>query len=119
MRSVFDTVVAWSDDQTEILPCLAESWVISDDMMEYTFTLRDDVYFHNGRQMTAEDVKYSLERSEKESAMQRLADLDHAEVIDDTTVKLVLKAPNAAVEARLTDSVYGSGPHDEIEAFGD
>ena len=33
MRSVFDTVVAWSDDQSEILPCLAESWEISDDMM--------------------------------------------------------------------------------------
>lgn len=119
MRSVFDTVVAWSDDQTEILPCLAESWVISDDMMEYTFTLRDDVYFHNGRQMTAEDVKYSLERSEKESAMQRLADLDHAEVIDDTTVKLVLKAPNAAFLARLTDAGNGIVPQEEIEALGD
>ena len=109
MRSVFDTVVA----------CLAESWVISDDMMEYTFTLRDDVYFHNGRQMTAEDVKYSLERSEKESAMQRLADLDHAEVIDDTTVKLVLKAPNAAFLARLTDAGNGIVPQEEIEALGD
>ncbi len=119
MRSVFDTVVAWSDDQSEILPCLAESWEISDDMMEYTFKLRDDVYFHNGRKMTAEDIKYSLERSEKESAMQRLADLDHAEVIDDTTVKLVLKAPNAAFLARLTDAGNGIVPQEEVEALGD
>ena len=119
MRSIFDTVVAWSDDQTEILPCLAESWDISEDMMEYTFKLRDDVYFHNGRQMTAEDIKYSLERSEKESAMQRLADLDHAEVIDDTTVKLVLKAPNAAFLARLTDAGNGIVPKEEVEALGD
>lgn len=119
MRSVFDTVVAWSDDQTEIVPYLAESWEISDDMMEYTFKLRDDVYFHNGRQMTAEDIKYSLERSEKESAMQRLADLDHAEVIDDTTVKLVLKAPNAAFLARLTDAGNGIVPKEEVENLGD
>lgn len=119
MRSIYDTVVAWSDDQSEILPCLAESWTVSDDMMEYTFKLREDVYFHNGRQMTAEDIKYSLERSEAESAMQRLADLDHAEVIDEYNVKLVLKAPNAAFLARLTDAGNGIIPKEAVEELGD
>lgn len=119
MRSIYDTLVAWSDDQTEIMPYLASEWEISEDLMEYTFKLRDDVYFHNGRKMTAEDVKYSLERSEKESAMQRLADLDHAEVIDETTVKLVLKAPNAAFLARLTDIGNGIVPQEAVEELGD
>lgn len=119
MRSIFDTVVAWSDDQTEIVPNLATKWVVSDDLTEYTFTLRDDVYFHNGRKMVAEDVKYSLERSLNESAMKRLNDLKTAEVVDDTTIKLTLKAPNAAFLARLTDVGNGIVPKEEVEALGD
>jgi len=43
-------------------PALAESWTISEDGTVYTFTLRDGVKFSNGRQITAEDVKYSFER---------------------------------------------------------
>ena len=42
---------------------LAERWEISDDGTVYTFHLRDDVTFHNGRRLTAEDVKYSFERA--------------------------------------------------------
>ena len=50
-----------------ILPDLAEKWTISKDGKVYTFNLRKGVHFHNkppvnGREVTAEDVKYSLER---------------------------------------------------------
>ncbi|MXY88820.1 MAG: hypothetical protein F4Y92_08175, partial [Dehalococcoidia bacterium] len=47
----------------EVVPDIAESWEISDDGRVYTFFLRDDVVFHNGRRVTADDVKYSLERA--------------------------------------------------------
>lgn len=49
-------------DITNIEPYLAKSWEISDDGLVYTYYLRDDVKFANGRPLTAEDVKYSWER---------------------------------------------------------
>ncbi len=65
------------DDQLNVLPLLATSWEISDQGLEYTFQLRDDVYFHahpafgseksdsskhRGRKFVGQDVVYSLER---------------------------------------------------------
>lgn len=45
-----------------VMPALAVGWELSADSRTYTFTLRKGVKFHNGREMVAEDVKYSLER---------------------------------------------------------
>ncbi len=58
------------DDNMNIVPSLAKSWTVSDDRKVYTFTIRDDVFFHDndvfpngkGRQMTAHDVAYSFSR---------------------------------------------------------
>lgn len=41
---------------------LAESWEVSDDGLTYTFVLRPDIFFHTGRAVLAEDVKWSVER---------------------------------------------------------
>ena len=46
----------------EFVPCLATDYEISADALTYTFTLRENVTFHNGKKMTAEDVQYSLHR---------------------------------------------------------
>ncbi len=46
----------------ELEPALATSWTVSDDGLTYVFQLRDDVRFHNGRTMTADDVVYSFDR---------------------------------------------------------
>jgi peptide/nickel transport system substrate-binding protein len=43
-------------------PCLAESWTMTPDGLSYAFTLRKGVRFHNGEALTADDVKFSLER---------------------------------------------------------
>ncbi|GAH70157.1 unnamed protein product, partial [marine sediment metagenome] len=51
------------DDNLESVPDIAQSWKISHDGKTYTFYLRDDVRFHNGREVKAEDVKYSWERA--------------------------------------------------------
>ncbi len=58
------------DDSLHVQPCIARSWSISDDALMYTFTLRNDVYFHDseafagnlGRRMVAADVVYSYQR---------------------------------------------------------
>ena len=121
---VCDTVVNYNKDLNEIIPGLATDWKISDDGMEYTFTIRDDVYFQpgkyqDGRKMTAEDVAYNMNRSAKESAMNRLDMLDHAEAIDDTHVKATLKAPSAVFLTALTNAGNAVVPKEEVEGWGD
>ena len=69
--------------------------------------------------MTAEDVAYSLNRTAKESAMNRLDMLDYAEVIDDTHVKAVLKAPSATFLTALTNAGNAVVPKEEVEGWGD
>lgn len=121
---VCDTVVNYNKELSEIVPGLATDWKISDDGMEYTFTIRDDVYFQpgkyqDGRKMTAEDVAYNMNRSAKESAMNRLDMLDHAEAIDDTHVKATLKAPSAVFLTALTNAGNAVVPKEEVEGWGD
>lgn len=59
---IFDGVVKLNRENGGVAPNLAESWEISDDGLVYTFKLRDGIRFHNGRPITAADVKYSWER---------------------------------------------------------
>ena len=47
----------------QIAPDLAESWTISDDGMKYTFTLRDNAKFHDGKKITASDFLWSFNRA--------------------------------------------------------
>lgn len=124
IENVCDTLVVYDDDITNIKPSLATDWTANDKGDEYTFTLRDDVYFQpgkfeDGRKMTVEDVKYSLERSAKDSALDRLSMLDHCEVIDATHIKCVLKTPNASFLAALTNSGNVIVPKEEVEGWGD
>ncbi|WP_096437352.1 ABC transporter substrate-binding protein [Alteribacter populi] len=124
IRSIADTLVVYSEDLSEIEPSLAESWTISDDMMIYTFDLREDAYFQpgefqDGRQMTAEDVKFSLERSANDSAMNRLRGIESVEVIDEFSIEIHLTEPNAALMAMLTDAGNSILPKDEVEGHGD
>lgn len=124
IASICDCLVAYNDDMTEIMPVLATEWEINEEGDIYTFTLREDVYFHpgkfqDGRNMTAEDVKYSLERSANESALNRLSMLDHCEVIDDYVVECYLKTPNASFMAALTNNGNAIIPKEEAEGWGD
>ncbi|MGX7196826.1 ABC transporter substrate-binding protein [Enterococcus olivae] len=124
MRSVFDTLVTYNKDLSEIVPSLATEWEISEDLITYTFHLRDDVYFHpgeyqDGRLMTAEDVKYSMERSLNDSAMNRLRNIKEITVISDTELEVELETPYAAFLAMLTDAGNSIVPKEEVEGMGD
>ncbi|MCM3763804.1 ABC transporter substrate-binding protein [Neobacillus niacini] len=124
MRSVADTLVAYNKELSEFIPALATEWKVSDDMKVYTFTLRDDAYFQpgeyqDGRKMTAEDVKYSLERSAKESAMNRLRGVESVEVTGENEVAIHLAEPNAALMPMLTDAGNVIVPKEEVEGWGD
>jgi peptide/nickel transport system substrate-binding protein/oligopeptide transport system substrate-binding protein len=59
---VYRGLVTWDDEGKEIVPALAEKVDASSDGLTYTFTLRKGVKFSNGREITADDVKYTFER---------------------------------------------------------
>jgi peptide/nickel transport system substrate-binding protein len=61
LNNVLDGLTFYDDD-LNLIPWLAESWEQSEDGLTWTFHLREGVMFSNGREMTAEDVKWSFER---------------------------------------------------------
>ena len=87
-NNIYDTLVGVTP-QWGTEPRLAKEWVISDDGMDITFALRDDVYFHNGRQMTAKDVEYSFNRL-KDAESPKARDYENIveiEVLDNNNIK--------------------------------
>ncbi|GAB7529604.1 ABC transporter substrate-binding protein [Pseudomonas sp. 3A(2025)] len=102
LRNVVESLTDQDPDSGAIIPWLAKSWTVSDDALTYTFHLRQDVTFSNGERFDAKAVKASFD-SNKAFATQLpatfgatyLAGYDHAEVVDDFTIKLVLSRPNA------------------------
>lgn len=124
IQNVGDTLVAYSMDLSKIVPAIASSWTVSSDAKAYTFKLRQDVYFHpgtyqNGRQMKAEDVKYSLERSAQKSAMKRLDMITSVEVVNDFEIIVHLPEPSAVFLTALTNSGNIIVPKEEVEGWGD
>lgn len=64
VRQLFDALLEL-DEKLQVLPSLAERFTVSNDQRRYTFALRKGVRFHNGREMTVQDVRYSFERAAK------------------------------------------------------
>ncbi|UWR60818.1 ABC transporter substrate-binding protein [Phaeobacter inhibens] len=95
--NVFEGLTRFMGDGS-VVPGLAESWEISEDGLNYTFTLQDGVTFHDGTTMDAEDVKFSLDRARAEDSTNAqkalFADIASVDVVDPLTVKLTLSQPN-------------------------
>ncbi len=62
LQNIFEGLVRW-DDHSQVAPNLAEKWDVSKDGKTYTFHLKHGVKFHNGREVQADDFKYSLDRA--------------------------------------------------------
>ena len=101
-------------------PLLAESYEISADGTEYTLHLRDGVYFHNGKEMTAEDVAGSLNISGASAVGQTLLiNYDTTEVVDENTVVVKLTAPYGPFLTSLASRVALIIDTDYLEEVGE
>jgi oligopeptide transport system substrate-binding protein len=117
---IFSGLVTNSPD-LEIQLDLAESVDISEDGSVYTFRLRDDIFFHTGRRVTAEDVVYSIKRAASRELQSAVAlaylgdimgareyffgvadDIEGVELVDERTVRFTLDSPKPFFLAKLT-----------------
>ncbi len=104
---IYDNLIREQPDNT-LGPALAESWEFSDDGTEITFYLRDNVKFHNGDIMTADDVVFSLNKALESSFTSRVTTaIDSAEIIDEKTVLLKLKHSFGPIEQCLATANMG------------
>ncbi|PYE50387.1 ABC transporter substrate-binding protein [Deinococcus yavapaiensis] len=132
LRQMFDTLVGY-DQKMRPIPAIAKSWKISPDGLTYTFNLRTGVKFHDGTNLDATAVKFSLDRNmTMDTSAQKgvLSTVKDVKVVNPTTVQITLKntyspllaalgdvagmivSPTAAKKAgdKFTNQPVGSGP---------
>src|ERR1700753_370567 len=110
------------DEKLNIVPQLALSHETSADGKAMTIKLRPGVKFHDGEPFDAEAAKFSIERHINMPGSFRkseLASVDHVEVLDPLTIKLVLKNPYAPLIAQLTDRAGMMVSPKAVKAEGD
>jgi peptide/nickel transport system substrate-binding protein len=98
--NLYDTLIRSSPDGKGLEPGLATEWAVSDDGSEVTLTLREGVKFADGSAMTAEDVKWSLDRARNpENGIWNglIASIDSVEIADPGTIVLKLKNPDPTI----------------------
>src|SRR5499426_3079233 len=106
-RRIVEPLITFAEESTKLEPNLAESWTISPDGLQYTFKLRKGVKFHDGTPFNAAAVKFSIERQiNAEHPANKIGKYPFAnyffgnvkavEVMDDSTVRFILKEPRAS-----------------------
>jgi peptide/nickel transport system substrate-binding protein len=113
--SVYNGLV-WVDHTLTPQPDLAESWTASDDLLTWTFKLKEGIKFQHGTPFTADDVVYTFERILDEALgspfRSVIAFVDRVEKVDDYTVNLHLNTPSADLDTILGQTQARIVPHD-------
>ncbi|NIN69853.1 MAG: peptide ABC transporter substrate-binding protein [Anaerolineae bacterium] len=108
--------------EMDIEPLLAESYEVTDPLT-YEFKLRQGIKFHNGREMTSADVKYSLDRIRDPDGgsprSQYLTAIESVETPDDYTVIIHLSEPFAPLLSYLANAGFDVVPQEVVEEHGD
>jgi len=117
--NVFEGLTRYRSDGS-IAPALAESWDISDDGLVYTFHLHSGVTFHDGTPMTADDVRFSLDRARAEDSSNAqkalFKGINAVEVVDPLTVRVTLNAPNGGF---ITNMAWGDAVIVSVKSIAD
>jgi peptide/nickel transport system substrate-binding protein len=129
--NVYDPLV-FPDPDKGVIPWIASSWEVADDRKAYTFHLRDDVLFHDGRKLEAEDVAFSMRRALTVPGLVggylRAVDKDRIEVVDARTIRFHLKEVDPSfvramvllkvMNSRLLMVNKAEGPYGESGDYG-
>jgi peptide/nickel transport system substrate-binding protein len=106
LSRIYSTLLRY-DESANVVPYIAESWKVSEDGLTYTFKLRNDVYFHNGRKLTSADIKYNIERmidpATGSPRASRFNLVNKIETPDEYTVVFTLKDPFAPFLGNFAD----------------
>ncbi|AOV07972.1 ABC transporter substrate-binding protein [Sporosarcina ureilytica] len=127
---LFHSTLLTRDDQLNIVNDLASSYTLSEDGKVWTVSLRDDVKFSDGTPLTAEDVKFTFGTAMNSGSVVDLNIVEKVEVVDDTTVKFILKemqstfvntlvetgiVPKHAYGSDYAENPVGSGPYQFVQ----
>lgn len=103
IRQIFSSLVGLNETG-DIVPDLAKEWT-NISPTEWEFLLRDDAVFHDGSPVTAEDVKFSIERQQSMPKMKSLVEnIVAVDIIDDHKVKITTGTPDATLFINLAGS---------------
>ncbi len=118
-NNIYDTLVDVDPVSGEIVPQIATSWEQLDELT-YRFKLRTGLKFHNGEELKADDVKFSLDRAIASASVSYLVDfIESVTIEDDYTVVVKTKAPYAPALRNLAVPYAAIVPKDYVEANPD
>ncbi len=117
--NIFEGLVK-PDENGNLINAVASDYTISEDGLTYTFTLRDNVKFHNGNVVTAEDVKYSLERAsgllEGTPLITTLGTIESVDILDEKTVQVKVGSANTELIYSFVAAIIPAGSGEDASA---
>lgn len=136
IKSLFARLMDYKPGTAELTPSLADSYEISKDGLTYTFKLHKGVKFHNGREVVAQDVKYSIERTTNPKTESpgagfydsiagmdafkkgKAKDVKGIAVVDPATIKFTLTRPDATFLHVLALNFSSVVPKEAVDKAG-
>ena len=117
--NIFEGLVK-PDENGNLINAVASDYTISEDGLTYTFTLRENVKFHNGNVVTAEDVKYSLERVsgllDGTPLISTLKTIESVDIIDEKTVQVKVGSANTELIYSFVAAIIPAGSGEDTSA---
>lgn len=123
LQSVYDTLIFRDPESGEFIPGLAKSWTLSDDELQLTLTLREDVQFHDGTPFNAQAVQANFERilnpdNRSQKALSLLGPLQSVTTDGEYIVTLHLSKPYGGLLDALSQVYLGMASPAALEEWG-
>ncbi|TQR18318.1 ABC transporter substrate-binding protein [Psychrobacillus soli] len=129
-KNIYETLIDYEKESTEVTPKLAKEWTTSDDGLIWTFKLQENVKFHDGTEFNADAVVYNFERMMDENHPQHQGDfsifsrtfkgvIEEVKAVDAHTVEFKLVKSDATFLPNLGITPFGIISPDALKTFND